>query len=233
MLKHYHIFIKKSIFWLTIGSFFVFTAPVLAKIPTDPLYSQQETMWQQINAPLAWDYSAGSRQVVVAIIDIGLDINHPDLKNNIWRNIDEIPNNGKDDDQNGYIDDINGWNFIENNNKITIDILAENDKETINHGTETAGLIGASNNFIGGVGVNWNVRIMSLRAVDNDGNGFLGALDEAIDYAVKNGADVINLSLVSNTYIEALKDSMKRAFDKGVVLVAAAGNEQLNSEGNL
>src|SRR3989339_821474 len=96
MTKYYHNFVEKSIFWLTISAFFVFSAPVLAKIPTDPEFSKQESMWNQINAPVAWNYSVGSPHVVVAIIDIGLDIDHEDLSNNIWRNIDEIPNNGKD-----------------------------------------------------------------------------------------------------------------------------------------
>ncbi|MFH1789715.1 MAG: S8 family peptidase [bacterium] len=206
-----------------------------ARVPDDNEYHIQSTFFSQINAPLAWDLSVGSKNVVVAIIDVGVNIKHPDLKANIWVNNDEIPNNGIDDDKNGYIDDINGWNFVDNNNNPTIpDIDKARDSGVVNHGTISAGIIGAvGNNGLGVSGINWNVSIMALRAIKNNGGGSFNDVIEAVEYAADNGADIINMSLVGTLDDKALNQSILNAKKKGVLVVAAAGNERANEEGNL
>ena len=116
-----------------------------------------------INATSAWDLSTGSNQVIVAVIDTGVLYTHSDLSANIWTNSGEIPGNGIDDDHNGYIDDVHGWNFITN----TSDPLDDN-----GHGTHVSGTIGAvGNNGIGVTGVNWQVKIMALKFLDASGSG--------------------------------------------------------------
>jgi len=109
--------------------------------PADPGYPSQAPMWRQISAPVAWDSTTGSAKIVVAVIDTGLDLTRDDIKDNVWVNEDEIPFNGIDDDRNGYVDDVNGWNFIDINNDIsgyTTD--NEADHEVASHGTAIAGL---------------------------------------------------------------------------------------------
>ncbi len=233
MAKIYHILRKKAIFGLVLASF-LFSAPVLAKIPNDSTY--QTEMWRQINAPEAWDYATGSKRVIVAVIDTGADTWHDDLRANIWQNPYEIPDNGLDDDHNGYVDDVNGWNFIEDNNEVRTSVFdIESDKDAVNHGTIVAGLVGAvGNNGINGLGINWNVSIMPLRAVNSGGSGDVEGVVEAINYAVNNGAAVISLSLVIDVDMSGeLKNFLYDAYKKGVVIVSAAGNGHLEGTGDL
>jgi subtilisin family serine protease len=207
----------------------------LARQPNDTHFAKQP-FYQQINSLQAWDYTVGSKDMVVAVIDNGFDINHPDLQDNIWKNIEEIPNNNRDDDDNGYVDDINGWDFVDGDNSVGFTNLEpETEKDNLSsHGTISLGLIGAvGNNNKNGVGINWKVRIMPLRSVANNGVGFFVDVAKAVDYAVDNGADVINLSLVSDLNNESLKNSIKRAYEKGVVVAAAVGNEGNSSLGFL
>ena len=154
---------------------------------------------------------------------------------NVWTNPNEIPDNGLDDDHNGYVDDVNGWNFVENNNDVRTSVFDKtDDPEAVDHGTLVAGLIGAiGDNDRDGVGVNWQVQIMPLRAVDSNGSGSLLDVARAVDYAVDNGADVISMSFVGNDPEDVLKKSLKRAYNRGVVIVAAAGNNNAVSDGNL
>lgn len=201
---------------------------VLAKTPNDPKYPLQEPFYIQIGAPVAWDHTIGTSSVVVAVIDVGVDILNEDLKDNIWKNTKEIPDNGIDDDSNGYIDDTNGWNFVEHNNDIRISAISvADDSGAVSHGTVLAGLIGAvgDNNFLG-TGLNWRIKIMPLRAINSDGGGSLAEIAEAINYAVNNGADVISLSFVGDSKSYALQESLFKARKKGVLLVAAAGNNR-------
>ena len=227
MYIKYHNLAQKSI--LVFGSiFFLFWGTsVFAKVPNDVDYSKQQAMWEIIKAPQAWEYSTGSKDVVVAIIDIGVDIYNTDLKENIWTNLFEIPGNNKDDDKNGFVDDVNGWNFVDKNNIVRPSVLDRGlDKNIISHGTIAAGLIGASgNNKESGTGVNWNVKIMPLTAVSHSGIGSYSDVVQAINYAVDNGADVINLSFTSDDYDQNLKQAIYNAYEKGVVVVAAGGNE--------
>ncbi len=145
--------------------------------------------------PYAWDITKGSSNTVVALIDTGADFNHPDIASNIWKNTGETGDNAKDDDGNGKIDDAVGWNFYGNSN-YPMDFRG--------HGTLVAGIIGAVGNNAKGVsGVNWNVRIMPLKFMEND-----GTIDQAIAatlYAIEKGARVINASYGANTFSEAEK----------------------------
>lgn len=212
-------------------------SPVLALTPNDSLYDYQAKMWKQVGAPAAWDYTTGSKQVIVAEIDTGVDTGNADLMPNLWVNKKEIVDNGVDDDNNGYTDDINGWNFIDNNNNVETppELTANSISEVaVHHGTISAGLIGAvGNNGLYGVGVNWNVSIMVLRAVGNNGAGSLADIARAVDYAVANGASVISLSLVGREADPNLEKSLKKAYDSGVLVVAAAGNNRRSGEGDL
>ena len=207
---------------------------VQARTPNDPKYSLQEPFYKQIGAPAAWDFTIGANNVVVAVIDTGVDINHGDLKNNIWKNKKEIPDNGLDDDENGFIDDIHGWNFVENNNDAGISVISVGDDSgAVSHGTILAGLIGAAgdNNFLG-TGLNWHIKIMPLRAIDSDGNGSLNVVVKAINYAVNNGASIINISFVGDVNSFNLQESLFNARKKGVLVVAAAGNNRNDGTGD-
>jgi len=174
----------------------------------------------------AWDFATGTSKVVVAVIDTGADIWHPDFNDIIWSNPYEIADNGIDDDSNGYVDDVNGWNFIENNNNVRPDVFeSSDDKEAIRHGTLVAGLVGErGNNGKDGTGVNWQASIMPLRAINSQGSGSLTDVAKAVDYATANGAVVISLSFVGDTDDAVLEQSLRNARDNGVVIVSAAGN---------
>jgi len=235
MIECYHNLAKKSTVILLLIIFLFNSTEADAMTPTDPEYSKQEAIWQQIGAQKAWDYTIGSNHVTVAVIDTGVDIWHDDLKKNIWTNPYEIPGNNYDDDGNGFVDDVHGWNFVENNNDVRTSVFnATDDQGAVSHGTIIAGLIGAvGDNGQSGVGLNWKVKIMPLRAIDNEGNGSYKEVSEAVLYAMNNGADVISLSVVGTHYDESLKNILKLAYDRGIVIVSAAGNDQLNGTGNL
>lgn len=171
----------------------------------------------------AWNTRSTSPNVVVAVIDDGIYINHPDLKNNIWENSKEVLGNKKDDDKNGYVDDVYGYNFIDDNGEVTV---------KGDHGTHVAGIIGAmGNNGQGIAGMSWNVKLMSLIVCDNSGCN-RDAIIKAIKYAADNGANIINLSLGSKGtmgYSSAYDEAVRYAYNKGVVIVAATGNGDIES----
>ena len=170
------------------------------------------TVDADVDADLAWDLGQGHADVVVAIVDSGIDMAHPDLAANIWTNPDEIEN-GVDDDGNGYIDDIMGWDFLENDNHPI---------DSHGHGTHVAGIIGAvGDNGTGVVGVNWQVSIMPLRFISAAEYGTTADAIEAIEYADDNGADIINLSWGGPSYSQALKEAIDAA---DALVVCAAGN---------
>lgn len=219
-----------------ITSFFIlslfFTTPVLAKItPDDPYYGNQWYL-SKIKADSAWDTISASPDIVVAVIDSGIDINHPDLKDNIWTNAKEIAGNGKDDDRNGFIDDVHGWDFVNNVPDPSPKFAPGWTEAGVDHGTMVAGIIAAvGNNNQGVAGVTWGVQIMALKALDDKGEGKVSDVVRAIDYAINNGADIINLSFVSFNYSEALQEAIQRAHDAGILIVAAAGNDQASGDG--
>jgi subtilisin family serine protease len=169
-----------------------------------------------ISAQKAWDITTGSETIIVAVIDTGVDINHPDLMNNIWTNPNEIPNNGIDDDNNGFIDDVNGWNFSENNNDVS-------DPE--GHGTHCAGIIGAvGNNSLGVTGVNWNIQIMPIKLKD-PWTLYLEA--QAVYYASNMGASVINCSYGDYNYSNIAKTAYESS---SAIIICASGNETINND---
>ncbi|MGW8302199.1 MAG: S8 family serine peptidase, partial [Desulfobacterales bacterium] len=173
-----------------------------------------------IDAPEAWDVTTGSSAAVVAVIDSGVDVNHPDLQSNIWTNAGEIPDNGIDDDGNGYIDDVNGWDFYVNDN---------DPRDAHGHGTHVAGTIAAvGNNGIGIAGVSWSAKIMPLRFLDAWGSGTTANAIAAIEYANNMGADIINNSWGGGPYTQALKDAIDAS---DAVIVCAAGNSGRNNDG--
>jgi subtilisin family serine protease len=192
--------------------------------PNDPEFPDQYAH-QLIQMSEAWDISTGSHDVVVAVLDTGVDVNHPDLRDNIWINEDEIPNNDVDDDENGYIDDIYGWNFEDDSNEVTpegTDWLGLN-----GHGTQVSGVIAAvGNNGEGVTGVNWHCSIMALRLSLELTSEEVAA---ALDYAAANGADVLNMSFGGDEFGPEgdliVKEAIDNAFAEGVLLSASAGND--------
>ncbi len=176
------------------------------------------TSGADINAPEAWGTTTGDAGVVVAVIDTGTDITHPDLKNNLWTNPGETAANGVDDDGNKLVDDVNGWDFY--NNDATVYDAADGDK----HGTHVAGTIaGEGNNDLGVVGVNWKAKIMPLKFLGPNG-GYTSDAVEALNYAVAKGAKISNNSWGGGGSSQALKDAIARADAAGHLFVAAAGN---------
>lgn len=179
-----------------------------------------------INAEKAWDIQTGSRDIIVAVIDTGVDFNHPDLKDNMWTNDAEL--NGKagvDDDGNGIVDDIYGASFV-NANAPTGSPLDDH-----GHGTHCSGTIGAKGDDGKGiVGVAWNVRIMGVKFLSASGSGSLDGALKAIDYATSKGAKVLSNSWGGGGYSETLKQAIERSHAAGTLFVAAAGNESNNND---
>ncbi|MBA4312509.1 MAG: hypothetical protein C0417_07745, partial [Chlorobiaceae bacterium] len=190
------------------------------KIPNDPYFS---SLWgmQKIQAPAAWDKTTGN-DVLIGVIDTGVDPDHVDLAANIWTNPGEIAGNGIDDDGNGYIDDIHGWDFYNNDN---------NPYDDNGHGTHVSGTIAASgNNGIGVVGVCWSAKIMGLKFLSSGGSGYTSGAISALEYAT-----MMNVRLTSNSwggggYEQALYDAIQAAGAAGDLFIAAAGNSSLNND---
>src|SRR3989338_4570196 len=203
-------------------------SPEYALTPNDPFLSQQWYLGS-INAFPAWDTTVSNNDVVVAGIDAGFAVDHTDLKENIGTNAREVPGNGLDDDLNGYTDDTHGWNFVNENTDLApyIDRSFGDYKQVVNHGSLIAGIIGAmGNNNEGIAGLTWHVRLMLLRVLDERGGSDSGRVARAIQYAVRNGAQVINLSFVGNNSDPRLQDALNEAAVRNVLVVAAAGNEK-------
>lgn len=200
----------------------------------DPLFAKQWGMLD-IGVTDAWKKTKGNEEVVVAVIDTGVDYTHEDLLPNLWRNSAEIPNNGIDDDGNGYVDDEIGWDFVSNDNKPydlamdPIDILFKGGNP--GHGTHCAGNVAArGDNGKGVAGVAPNVKIMSLRFISEKGQGTTADAIKAVRYAVDNGAKIMSNSWGSegeeagSPENQALRDAVQYAQDNGVLFVGAAGN---------
>lgn len=175
-----------------------------------------------VNAPEVWAQGYTGQNTVVAVIDSGVDYTHTDLDANIWVNSDEIAGDGIDNDGNGYIDDIRGWDFVDRDNT-PMDLNG--------HGTHVAGTIAGENNGTGVTGVAYNARIMPVRVLDANGSGTESDVIAGIHYAVDNGADVINLSLGGDSTSEAEREAIRYAAEHGVVVVMAAGNSGGSSPG--
>ena len=201
-------------------------------VPNDPMFDQLwglqntgqtgGTPGADISAVNAWDVFTGSENVIIGSIDTGVDYLHPDLAANIWVNPGEIPGNNIDDDGNGYIDDIHGWDFYNDDN----DPMDDN-----GHGTHTSGTIGAvGNNGIGVTGINHTVRIMALKFLSASGSGSTADAIDCIEYATMMGVRLTSNSWGGGGYSEALRQSIADAGAAGILFVAAAGNSSSNTD---
>jgi subtilisin family serine protease len=188
--------------------------------PNDPDFSK---LWglKKIGLETAWDRITSSSEIVIAIIDSGIDYTHPDLVANMWKNPGEIPGNGIDDDGNGYIDDVYGFDFANGDGDPLDDF---------SHGTHCAGTIAAvGNNGIGVVGVNWTAKLMALKFLDKTGHGDTAKAIAAIEYAIQMKAKILSNSWGRGEG-RALKDAIQSAQDRGILFVAAAGNETADTD---
>lgn len=202
------------------------------RIPNDPLFVNQwhlrntgqsgGTIGADIRATYAWDITTGSAHTVIAIIDSGIEASHPDLSGRLWTNPGEIADNGIDDDGNGFVDDVHGWNFYAS---------SPNVGPTLSHGTNVAGLAGAAtNNGIGVAGVDWNARLMPVVIFSPEGFATDADAADAIVYACDNGARIINASWGSPGFSPVIADAVAYAQQKGVLVCAAAGNYNFDSD---
>ena len=209
---------------MSVRPFQTLACVALRELPSLSIYHRNNTGQSggtpgaDISAVEAWDITTGSSSVLVAVIDEGIQITHPDLAANIWLNPGEIVGNGIDDDGNGFIDDINGWDFFNNDNSVF-------DGASDDHGTHVAGTIGAvGNNGTGVTGVNWNVTIMALKFLGPTGGSTSDAIS-AIEYAADKGVRVTSNSWGGGGFSQALKDAIDAC---DCIFVAAAGNDGQN-----
>ncbi|MCE2712256.1 MAG: S8 family serine peptidase [Cryomorphaceae bacterium] len=199
--------------------------------PEDPHYYKQWAFENSGNIPFApskvgadiemekaWAIEQGDSSVVVAIIDTGVKWDHPEFNGRIWTNHAEIPNNGLDDDSNGYVDDVQGWDFAD---------LDNNPTDMNGHGTNIASIVGANpNNSIGFAGMDWNCKLMNLKVMNE--NAFYSWWIEAIYYAVDNGAHVLNMSLGGDVESQELINAVNYALSHNVIVVVSMGNGNTN-----
>jgi subtilisin family serine protease len=171
----------------------------------------------------AWDITTGDSSIIVAILDTGCKWDWPDLIDRIWVNHGEIEGNGIDDDGNGFIDDVRGWNFHDNNNDIM---------DLDGHGTSVASVLGsATNNTEGFAGVDWKCKLMILKDGREDESGFLKNTTSAINYAIRMKANVLNFSSgnIEGALTPDFKNAIEQALQAGITIVAGAGNEGLEA----
>jgi subtilisin family serine protease len=203
----------------------------IATTPNDSRFSELSGLHNatdaDIDAPEAWDIGTGDSDIIVAIIDTGVDYNHPDLIDNIWTNPGEIPGDNIDNDNNGYIDDIHGINAI----NYTGDPMDDGE-----HGTHVAGTIGAKgNNNLGVTGINWDVSIIGLKFLDSQGNGRASDAIRCLDYALTLKQSGINIRVTNSSwsgddYNQSLYDAFQALGNAGVLNAVAAGNHNNNND---
>ncbi len=204
----------------------------LSTIPNDTLFDDLwgmhntgqsgGTVDADIDAPEAWDITTGSDQIIVAVIDTGIDYTHSDLADNMWINEGEIPGNGVDDDGNGYVDDVYGYDFRNDDG---------NPMDDHYHGTHCAGTIGGvGNNNQGVAGVCWDVRLMAIKFLGSGGSGWTDDAIASVEYSILMGANLSSNSWGGGSYSQALKDAIDAAGAAGMLFVAAAGNDGTNND---
>ena len=196
------------------------------------LYDSESGSRIDIHAPEAWDITTGSSNVPIAVVDTGIDYTHPDLSSKMWTNPREIPNNGIDDDGNGYVDDTCGWDFVNHDNDamddnvVTVDYFGEVIEVKIFHGTGVASVAAAStNDGIGMAGVAWGCPVVPIKVMAADGTGLESDAAAGVTYAVDLGIKVINMSLATDVDLPALHDAIDYAWQKGAICICASGNE--------
>lgn len=202
------------------------TEPV--SIPDDPDFPDQ---WAPptVSATSAWSVSVGARSIIVAVLDSGVDLSHPDLVDNLWSNPRDVAGNGVDDEGNSFIDDVRGWNFVDGDNDI---------QDRYGHGTHVSGIIGATgNNGVGVAGLNWRVSIMALKILGDDGLGTASSAIAAMNYVTMMRRDFEANIVVSNNSWGAssgmsivMQDAIAAMADVGVGFVAAAGNRSSDND---
>jgi subtilisin family serine protease len=184
--------------------------------PDDPLFGEQWGL-AKIEAPAAWDRSTGAESTVIAVLDSGVDAAHPDLAARIWTNPADNSVNGIDEDGNGLVDDVHGWNFVAEDNDVG---------DNNGHGTQVAGVAAATgNNGVGIAGVCWACRVMPVKVMQDRGVANYSDIAQGVTYAADKGAGVINLSLGGYADSSALRAAVAYAVGKGSVVVGGAGNE--------
>ena len=186
--------------------------------PNDPYYNDPSKVYapQQIKANLAWDLGRGNSSVVVAVVDSGFDFAHPDLAGSLWVNANETPGNGIDDDHNGYVDDVSGWDFVNDDNLPADDL---------GHGTHVTGIVAAAtNNGIGVAGIAGGVKVLPVKVLNSNNKGTWADIAQGIIYATDQGVRAINLSLGSTSYSNTVLEAILYAQSQGVLVIAAAGN---------
>jgi subtilisin family serine protease len=197
-----------------------------ADIPADGLFNTYQSGYLgKVTAPAAWDIEKGNSSVIIAVVDTGVDVTHPDLAPNIWFNAREIPNNGVDDDNNGCVDDVNGCAFVSDSAPGCQNITNGFIRDDIGHGTFVAGVAAAAGNGQGMVGVARNARIMPVKVLDCYGSGDSVATARGILYAARNGARIINLSLGGLTDAQVVRDAVAEVMSRhNALVIAASGN---------
>lgn len=201
-------------------------------LPNDPLFNRQWYLFNDgsfsifgldseegadIKILQAWDITKGSEEIIIAVLDTGIDPDNPDFYGRLWNNDRETPGNGIDDDGNGFIDDIYGWDFVNEDAQ---------PRDDGGHGNAISGLIGANtDNATGVAGVNQQSRLMICKVLSSDQSGFYSDWASGIRYAVDNGAHVINMSVAGDRDLKILSDAIQYAADRGVIIVASTGND--------
>jgi thermitase len=197
------------------------------QLPDDPYLDQQWPL-PTIEAPAAWDLTVGGAEQVVAIVDSGIDLDHPDLASKLWINSDEVPDNGLDDDHNGYVDDVYGCHFYDrwdSGQGQRVDVQDGDVQDSYGHGSHVAGIAAAAtNNGVGIAGLSWGAQLLAVRVLNEYGEGHYSHIAAGIVYAATQGATVINLSLGGESPSQVLQDAVDEAHARGAVVVAAAGN---------
>ncbi len=197
----------------------------VAVIPSDPRWENQ---WApaKIGAPAAWEITTGSEEIIIAVLDTGVKLDHPDLAATVWTNPGEVPANSLDDDQNGKVDDVHGWHFYHQCSGSECLPFEDDDlRDDAGHGTHVAGIAAAeTDNQVGIAGISWGAQLMPVKVLDEYGDGWYSDVIAGIVYATDNGADVVNLSLGGEESSQALQEAVDYSHAQGVLLIAATGN---------